>query len=152
MTDKGVHNSSDMYEYFIKLHPTTTITEDRYKKILNACFKYIVAQILDGNVVKLGQRLGELSIKKVRRTFKEDKKPPVDWGATKQYEKETGEKKLIYFTDDYWYRFYWKKKACQVPNKTVYSFQPTKGPNGNTKRLVNRLKSDEFSSLLYPER
>ncbi|NCC41890.1 MAG: hypothetical protein EOM21_21270 [Gammaproteobacteria bacterium] len=151
MTDNGVHNSADMYEYFIKLHPATTITEDRYKKILNECFKYIVEQILEGHVVKLGQRLGELSIKKVRRKFKEGVKPPIDWGATNKYKKEIGENKIIYFTDDFWYRFYWKKKVCQVPNKTVYSFIPTKGPNGNRKKLVEKLKSDEFASLLYSE-
>lgn len=151
MTEKGVHNSSDIYEYFIKLHPTTTITEDRFKRILNACFKHIVNEILDGKIVKLGQRLGELSIKKVKRVFKEGKKPKIDWGATNKYKKETGENKLIYFTDDYWYRFYWKKISCQIPNKTVYSFHPTKGPEGNTKRLTKKIKEDEFSHLLYSE-
>lgn len=147
MTDKGVHTADDMFKYYKKIHPTTSVTESRYKKVLYACFKQIVEEMLNGNVVKLGQRLGEMGIKKVKRTYE---KPVVNWFETMELRKQ-GIKKVVFFTDDYWYRFYWKKKSCQIPNKTVYCFQITKGPNGNRKKLVDRLKSDEFAYLLYPE-
>lgn len=147
MTNKGVHTVDDMYKYYKKIHPTTDMLNSRYKKILYACFKQIVEELLNGNTVKLGQRLGEVGIKKVKRSFD---KPKVNWYETIKLKKQ-GIKKRVFYTDDYWYKFYWKKKSCQIPNKTVYSFQITKGPNGNRKKLANRLKSDEFAYLLYPE-
>lgn len=150
MTESGVHAVSDMYKYYVKTHPSTTIVEKKYKQVIYACFKQIVDEILEGKSVKLGQKLGEVAVKKIKRNFKEGKKPRVNWEETMKLKKE-GIKKVVYYTDNWYYRFYWKKKSCQVPNKTVYSFVPTKGPNGNRKKLANKIKSDEFSYLIYSE-
>lgn len=147
MTDNNVHNTKDMFEYFKKMYPTTNIKEAHYKRVVNECYKFIVDTILEGNTVKLGQKLGEIRIQKQKRSYN---KPRVDWASTMMLKKQ-GIKKIVYYTDDWWFRWYWKKKACQIPNKTVYSFLPTKGPNGITAKLAKKLKSDDFSYLIYSE-
>lgn len=147
MTDSGIHNTEDMYNFFVKLYPTTSIREGEYKKVVNECYKFIVDTILEGNTVKLGQRLGEVRIQKHKRTYK---KPRINWAETMILKKQ-GIKKLVYYTDDWWFKWYWKKNSCQIPNKTVYSFTPTKGPNGIKAKLAKKLKSDEFSYLIYSE-
>ena len=57
--------------------------------------------------------------------------------------------KVVYYTDDHWFRWYWTKAKCQVPNKSVYKFSPTSGPNGIKRALSNKLNQDEFAFLNY---
>lgn len=147
MTEKGLHSLDDMYKFFKKKHPNTDVNESQFKHVAELAFKIVRDEVLDGNQWKIGQRMGNIRIRKVKRTFK---KPRINIYETLKLRKE-GIEKNVYYTDDYWYRFYWEKKVCQIPNKTVYSFVPTKGANGNTKRLAKRIKNDEFSYLLYAE-
>jgi len=145
MTDKGVHNTEDMYKFFKKKHPNSDINKKQYINVVELFYKYARDGILDGKTFKLGQKLGKIRIKKFKRSFQ---KPRLDIFSTLQLRKQ-GIAKNVYYTDEWWYRWYWEKKSCQVLNKTVYCFRPTIGVNGNTKRLSKRLKEDEFSYLLY---
>ena len=95
----------------------------------------------------MGQRLGTIRIKKIPRTFN---KPTIDWGETNRLKKQ-GIKQLVYYTDDFYYRWNWDKHRCLVKNKSVYTFAPTAGQRGNRKKLVEKLKTDEFAHLNYKQ-
>ena len=101
--------------------------------------------LLEGQVFNMGQRLGSMRIKKIPRTFN---KPTVDWGETNRLKKQ-GIKQLVHYTDDFYYRWNWDKHRCLVKNKSVYTFAPTAGQSGNRRKLVQKLKTDEFAHLNY---
>lgn len=145
MTPAGVHNVEDMYKFFKTKHPNSDVNKRQYTNVVELYYKYARDEILEGKTFKLGQKLGKIRIKKYRRTFN---KPKLDIAETLKLYRQ-GIKKKVYYTDDYWYRWYWEKKSCQIANKTVYSFRPTIGENGNAKKLAQRLKNDEFAYLLY---
>ena len=147
MTAKGVHNTEDMFKWFKKKHPKSDVNKKQFKYVVDEYFKRVVQSILEGKTYNMGHRLGKFRIKKIKRTYN---KPIVDYYETKKMFKE-GKNVVVYYTDEYWYRYYWEKRVCQVKNKTVYSFKPTKGASGNTKKLVAKLKGDEFAYLLYSE-
>jgi hypothetical protein len=146
MTPKGVHNVKDMLNWYKKHNPDTDINYKQFNAVIGAFYKKVVEAILDGKTYNLGNRLGKIRIQRLKRSFKN---PTIDWYETNKLKKETGETKFVYYTDEYYYRWYWQKKRCQVKNKTVYSFKPTRGENGITKKLAKKLKEDEFSYLLY---
>jgi hypothetical protein len=145
MTEKGVHNAEDMYKFFKTKHPNSDVNKRQYINVVELFFKAARDEILEGKTFKLGQRLGSIRILKVKRTYR---RPRINIVETLKLYRQ-GIKKNVYFTDEYWYRWYWNKKSCQVTNKTVYCFQPTIGANGNTKKLSQKLQNEEFSYLLY---
>lgn len=147
MTNKGVHTTKDMYKYFVKNHPGTSVTYLQYRYVVSRFNKLLSEAVLSGKTVNLGKRLGKLKICKIRRTFK---KKIVDFGATRKL-KAKGIDRVVYFTDDYYYRWCWKKVSAKVKNKSVYKFKPSSGPNGNKKRLARLLKEDEFAHLNFTE-
>ena len=102
----------------------------------------MVEAVLEGQTFYPGHQLGRLKIKRVERNFE---KKSVNYFETKKL-KEQGIDKVVYWTDDHWFRWYWEKAICQVANKSVYKFTPTKG---NRKKLSDKLKLDEFSFLNF---
>ncbi len=134
-----------MFRYFLKKYPNTDVTYTLYKYIISKLNKKIVDKVLKGKEFYFGHRLGTISIKRVERNF--DKKS-VNYFETKKL-KAQGIDKVVYYTDDHWFRWYWAKAKCQVPNKSVYKFSPTSGPNGIKRALSNKLKQDEFAFLNY---
>jgi len=145
--DKLNHTAIDIFKYYQKNNPGTYVTYTQFKYILSLFNKKAAAYILQGRVLNLHNRLGKIRIKKVKRNFNSK---TVDWLESNNLKKR-GIMKLVYFTDDYWYRWYWEKRTCTIPNKSVYSFRPTGGDNGNRKSLVRLLKSDEFAHLNFKE-
>jgi len=139
------HGAKDMFRYFEKKYPNTDVTYTLYKYIISKLNKKIVDRVLKGKEFYFGHRLGTISIKRVERNF--DKKS-VNYFETKKL-KEQGIDKVVYYTDDHWFRWYWAKAKCQVPNKSVYKFSPTSGPNGIKRALSNILKQDEFAFLNF---
>jgi len=139
------HGAKDMFRYFEKKYPNTDVTYTLYKYIISKLNKKIVDKVLKGKEFYFGHRLGTISIKRVERNF--DKKS-VNYFETKKL-KEQGIDKVVYYTDDHWFRWYWAKAKCQVPNKSVYKFSPTSGPNGIKRALSNKLKQDEFAFLNF---
>ena len=139
------HGAKDMFRYFEKKYPNTDVTYTLYKYIISKLNKKIVDRVLKGKEFYFGHRLGTISIKRVERNF--DKKS-VNYFETKKL-KEQGIDKVVYYTDDHWFRWYWAKAKCQVPNKSVYKFSPTSGPNGIKRALSNKLKQDEFAFLNF---
>ena len=140
-----IYNSVDMYQAFRKKYPGSDINYRLFRYILSSYNKGIVSYVLSGSVFYLGANLGRIRIKRVKRNFS---KPTVDWGATKKLAAE-GIKKLVYFVDEYYYRFAWEKKYCNVTNKTAYSFRPAGGKNGPKKQLVKLLAEDDLAHLNF---
>ncbi len=139
------YGAKDMYKFFVKKNPDTDVTYTLFKYIISKFNKKIVNKVLDGKEFYMGHRLGTISIRRIERNF--DKKS-VNYFETKKL-KEQGIDKVVYYTDDHWFRWYWTKAKCQVPNKSVYKFSPTSGPNGIKRALSNKLNQDEFAFLNY---
>ena len=103
-------------------------------------------------------------INKEINSYRKDYSDPNDYQITinkykqelidnniKLYDKETGEgtKWQIYYTDDYYFKYYWNKGKCRVPNKSVYKFTATRGLKGNKEKLTKLLKSDDLAYLKF---
>ena len=140
-------SAKDSYKWYKSQNPDTPVTYALYKHIISRFNKRVSELILEGEVFNMGQRLGTIRIKKIPRTFN---KPTIDWGETNRLKKQ-GIKKLVYYTDDYYYRWNWDKHRCLVKNKSVYTFAPTAGERGNRRKLVEKLKTDEFAYLNYKQ-
>mgnify|MGYP001563822434 FL=1 len=142
-----MHSIKDMYKAYKKDNPNSDTTYALYTYIIEKFNKSVIEEVLKGKTFYMGHNMGSLRIKKVNRNFK---KPTIDWGETNKLKKE-GINKHVYYTDDVWYRWYWDKYRAKVSNKTVYRFDPMKGPTGSKKQLVKHLKNDEFAHLNYKE-
>lgn len=120
----------------------------------------IMDHILEGKEFNMGYNISTLSIVRMKR---DPRSPRVDWSESNRYkqelkdsgenlyDKDTGEgtKWQIYFTDEYYYKYYWRKGKCTVPNKSVYRFDATRGMKGNKERLTRLLKEDDLAYLKF---
>lgn len=144
---KKSYTAEEMYKFYQHIYPNKDVPYLMFKYIISQYNKKSIDKILDGYTLKLGSNLGNIRIKKIERNFD---KPVVNWEETNKLKKQ-GIKKLVYFTDKYYYRFYWEKKAAKIKNKSVYRFDPTGGRVGNKKKLVEFLKTDEFAETKFNE-
>ena len=136
------------------------VDKDVFKNICSDFNIMAVDYLLEGKLFNMGYNLSTLSIVRMER---DPRSPRVDWMESnnykeelkklgeKLYDKETGEgiKWQIYFTDPYYYKYYWRKGKCMVPNKSVYRFDTTRGLKGNKEKLTKMLKTDELSYLKF---
>lgn len=139
------YSAKDAYKWYRKNNPGTEVTYPLFKHIVSQFNKKVADAILEGSVFNMGFHLGTIRIKKIERTFN---RPAIDWGETNKLKKQ-GIKQLVYYTDDYYFRWNWDKNRCRVKNKSVYTFCPTGGQTGNRKALVHKLKSDDLVYLNY---
>jgi len=133
-----------MYAQYKRDYPDTDVTYTLYKYIISSVNKKTVEALLEGKRFNLGHKLGAIYIKRIARNFS---KPQINWHETMKLRK-AGEEVFVYYTEDY-YRFSWEKSRCVVANRSVYCFEPTKGPLGNTRKLAKYLHSDEFAHLNF---
>lgn len=143
------HGTAEMYKFYLQKHePTKKINKTKYwmyKEVLARFNKKASDAIIFGQTLNLGNRLGYVLIRKIKRNYEN---PVPDWGASKKIKEDlikAGEvpkdenhpegKEWIVFFDDPWYlRWAWiKRKVCKVRNHTVYKFMPT----SNRSRLAN---------------
>lgn len=125
------------------------LSYSEFRNVITEFNLKLIDRILEGYEFTVPYRLGKLSIKKIKRRFD---KPMIDWGTTMKLKNETGETKLVYFTDDYFCRWYWYKRACHVTNKSVYFFKPTtdnRTKKGATNKLSQLLKTNEYAHLNF---
>ena len=136
------------------------IEKSLFKDICSEFNMKIIDYILDGKEFNMKNNLSSLS---VVRKDRDPRSPKVDWGESIKYKKELekegkklynsathiGEKWHIYFTDDFYCKYYWKKGKCRIPNKSVYRFTPTRGLKGNKEKLITMLKKDDLAYLKF---
>ena len=153
--DYGIN---DIYNEYI--NSKEEVDEVLFKSICKDFNINIMDYILDGKEFNMGSNLSTISIIRLPRN---NSNPRIDWGESNKYKKElinkgeelfnknTGEgnKWYIYFTDNEYCRFYWKKSKCRVPNKSAYKFTPTRGEKGNKEKLINLLRIDELAYLKF---
>jgi hypothetical protein len=135
----------DIYKYYKELHKDDELMVDAktFKKVLYSFNKKIFESILeDSEEFKIPKRLGTLRIKKTKMNFSGNISCKIDWALTKQYNKK------IYHmndhTNNYRYRFYWKKTTCNAINKTAYSFEATRSDKRKLAQILKNNVTDYF--------
>ena len=134
-----------------------------FRLIVERFFLNLSNKIIQGEVWKIGFKLGDIRIRKIDRKFVFDDEGnitnlKINWAESRKLEKEIldkggktydkktgeGEKYLVYYDDPFYLRWSWLKSKCNVLNHTVYSFTPTSdNPRiglDNKKRLGNKGK------------
>ena len=149
----------DIYTEY-KSEVNSPIDKELFRSICSEFNIEVIDYILEGHKVNMGNNLSSISIARVERN---NSKPTIDWGESNQYKKELldegvklynnktkeGTKWHIYYTDKDFYRYYWNKGKCKIPNKSVYKFIPTRGIKGNKEKLTNLLKQDDLAYLKF---
>jgi hypothetical protein len=151
--------SSDIYKHYVKEGGNLP-----YNVWSSICQEYnqraMEEIILQGEELNLGNNLSTVSIGRIRTN---PKNPMINWKASyevrdellaegkKLYDKETGEghKWFVYHDEPWYFRFYWRKEKCTIPNKTVYQFRATRGKMGNKTKLKELLRSDDLAYLRF---
>jgi hypothetical protein len=138
-----------MYASYKKANPDTDVTYAYYRAVLESFSKLLAEELLNGAVFNMGQRLGTLRIKKIKRS---PNARTIDWNETLKMWEEQGKKEgFVYWTDDTYYRWAWDKRKALVKNKSAYRFDPTGGKKGLRKKLTDRLRKDPFAGMNYSE-
>jgi len=111
--------SKQLYQHYIELGGD--LSYEMYREIICSFNMTVMDQILDGRELDMGKGLSRLSIMRIERDFK---RPTIDWGNSNKLKEElltegeelfsknnpNGVKWFVYFTDDWYLRFYWEKK------------------------------------------
>lgn len=138
-----------------------TLPKAMYKNICQDFNIHIMEHIIyDAGRFDMGNNLSTISIRRIKRNYNN---PQVNWHESnkyrqelidkgeKLYDHETGEgtKWLIYHDEEWYCRFYWKKKYAKFKNKTVYKFVATRGKVGNKKKLKDHLNERKINYVKY---
>mgnify|MGYP006430374105 CR=1 FL=1 len=150
---------SDQYDHY-KNEMDGIYDKKIYTKIINRCNSDIINHLLKGEQVYFPKKLSYLQVKRTTRNFN---KPAVDWNASNKlkqqlldegkqlYDDETGKghKWIVYYTDNDYCFVYWNRFYCNIPNKTVYKFVPTRSNKGLSTKLKQYLNSDERNKFTF---
>lgn len=167
---------NNVYEDYVKLGGT--LDKDKYRVICDKLFKAISNEILEGGTYHIGKGLGSIMIKRFKKKFKINEmgnicNGVVNWKESNELKEKllaegkelwnnitkTGHKWIIYYDDEWNYRWAWikNKNQCTIKNNTVYSFTPTtdntyKGADtklGNKGKLKKLLRENPNQYLKY---
>lgn len=150
--------SRDIYKHYIECGGELPYTE--FREIICTFNEDVIDQILDGRELNMGKGLSRLSIMRIERDFK---RPTIDWGSSNKLKEELlaegeelfskdnsdGTKWFVYFTDDWYLRFYWEKKRCSLKNRSAYRLDITFDNKNHLKRLI---KKDSLAYLNFRTR
>lgn len=159
-----VYRLKDYYDIYTKsgLTRRKNLTKKQFIDVMKAFLFNLQEAIIEGKKIKLGYHLGTLQVARVPRNFS---KPMPNWGESFKYRdkliaegkplynKETGEGNewIIYFTDSYFYRYYWKKEKIaslgyrnKLHNIQVYKLKIYARTQS---KLAGRI--DELSPVVY---
>ena len=139
-----------------------TLPYNQWKELCEEFNNMVIDALLDGERVEMGSGLSYLQIIRDKNEFK---KPSVDWKASYKLRQELldegkelfdsktgkGEKWLVYFTNEYYFRYYWNKKYASCRNSRVYQFIPARGNTGAKTKLVKLLTTDELSHMRFAD-
>jgi hypothetical protein len=149
---------NDLYHHYQHTYARDyNIGEKVFKRVIDKFNQRVIEYLLSGGEFNPGNNLGRFRIVRIRRNFN---KKVVDWKASYAYKAELEENGyqprsatvdgydwLVFFTDDHYYRYYWRKSACKIPNKSVYRFDPTEY---NKRKLGQKAKTDKGFEFLIP--
>ena len=150
------YTTPDIYEDY-KDSVDDPLDEDTFKRLCEEFNQRVMDKVIhEGRPFEMGSFLSAIQVVRRKRDYS---KKVVDWKKSyelrdkllsegkKLYDSETGEghKWLVYHTDPWYCRFYWFKKHCRVPNKSVYRFTPTRGAKGNKTKLKEFLREDDLN-------
>lgn len=127
------------------------------------CFDFneqVIDMILEGGEFNMGNNLSTISILRMER---DPNKRVIDWAESNKYKAELiasgdelynnntgkGVRWHIYYTDDYYCKYYWYKGRCKIKNKSVYRFDASRGIKGNKEKLTRLLKKDDLAYLRF---
>jgi hypothetical protein len=133
---------------------------DDFKKIIDLFCKKAIDEVIAGNIIYFGNRLGYLYIKKSQRV-----NPMVDWGQSRIRKKELalkgispkskdnpeGENWLVFYDDPFYLRFHWEKRrgSCRIHNHTAYEFSPAFHVR---QKLKEKTEENPFITEFYKSR
>jgi hypothetical protein len=143
-----------------KKYVENAVDSTTFKNICGDFNIEIMEYILEGKEFNMGYNLSTLSIVRMKR---DPRAPRIDWSESNKYKQELkdmneklydkdteeGVKWQIYFTDEYYYKYYWRKGKCLISNKSVYRFDPTRGLKGNKEKLTRILQKDDLAYLKF---
>lgn len=127
---------------FLGKAPQYVVDYKLYCKIIRDFNKMLSEEIINNSAVyKIPAGLGYFRIEKKKMPvaiLSSTKNLKVDWAQSMKH------KKLIYHlndhTDGHRFRWHWNKYKVRIPNKTAYSFIPTRG---NKRALAHILKTNK---------
>ena len=129
---------ADAYKEFKKDNDKSrhaTIDYSLYKGICADFNKAIVNHILeDSGTFKVPHRLGEIRIQKKKMNFSFSKTLMVDWKKTNEV--GTRVYHMNDHSDNFRYKWYWRKSRAIIKNKSAYSFTATRA---NKRTLASNL-------------
>lgn len=155
------YNTPELYKYYV--HHGGILSYPIFSTLIQEFNTMVMDEIiLKGERFNMGHYLSTLSIGRLKRNFSNKQ---VNWHESnklkrkllsegkKLYDADTGEghKWLVYYTTDWYCRFYWNKGNCKVANKTVYRFTATRGEVGNKTKLKELLAEDDLAYLEFEE-
>lgn len=164
------HTLRHIYQMYVQQRlerNQTVLKQDKFKTFSYEFLKELSKVILEsGFEYKVPHKMGYIRIKasKIKYKIKDGrimpKKGIIDWGSCRKvwHEMYPGltlkelklikDKPFIFYTNDHTngevYRWYWDKKTCNVPNHSVYTFEPVKQ---NRLRLKEIVTSEDFETI-----
>jgi hypothetical protein len=133
----------EYYDAYLKRLQRYKIPYRIYRTIIKSHNRQIARKLLNGYIYTVGETVGQIYIKKIRRIFSIQGKEAtknIDWGETKKLRKRlldaghslynpdtnpNGKKYLVYYDSDYMYWYWWQRRASNIPNHYLYTFTPT---------------------------
>jgi len=121
-----------------------------FSKILKDFYKGISEEILKGYYFPLFSRMGNISIRKMKLTFKVDDtgelitNAPIDWKSTLdlwQEDEDAKNQKILVrhintHSNGYIYRWFYDRGLANFRNKTKYAFIPSRENQRNLAKLI----------------
>ena len=143
-------NILSSYKYFREIGGSTSTTRQDLCKVANDFNKHIMDLVLEGNEVKLPERLGVISVrgKKIETKFDEElgriSNQSIDFGETnKMWKKhpELKEKKQVVYhlnehTNGVRYKYFWSRDRVLVENKMFYTMIFTRANKRRVSALI----------------
>jgi hypothetical protein len=154
--------AKDSYEYY-KTKTKRPVSQIVYNKINWKLNQEVIDHLIlgGGRDFYFGGRLGRMVILKVIRKIRLDSqgklKTPIDYGTTNKLRKEgvIGPTKHIYFTDNFFVGYMWRRPNCNIKGHSGYKlkssrtngYESTSGANNKLRRVM---KSDPLYHFKFP--
>lgn len=169
-TIKIFNNKKSIYDYRQQLkklekdppNKVYTIAEYvQFREVIKAFNRKVVERLVeDGDSIGLGNGLGRLRIEKIKRV-----KTMPNWPDSIKYRKELqdagvvtkdaehpdGKKWIIFYDDDYYFRWGWVKNTTnkKTSGQKMYEFIPSRGMKGAKRKLASANRNNPVLHARY---